>query len=406
MTRHHHSPAIALLLSGALLLAACSDDSADEGADDTPVTSAAAADTTSTVAETTAPPTTLSPEDLAMAYTEAGPHPVGVITLALADGTPVEVWYPAAEGTTGSETYDLRDHIPEAIRALLTADVPAGLTYPAGRDAEAAEGRFPIVLFSHGFSGVRMQSTILTTHLASWGMIVVSPEHPSRNLAAVLAASAPSDPQASVNDLTGALDLALAADGDATSPLHEHVDSGLIAAVGHSAGGGTVLRAAGADDRITGFVSLASGALGSEDGAAMPTVPSFFIAGSVDAVVSPDETTRPAFAAAASPSLLWVIEGAGHNAFDDFCTFGNGTGIIGLAEASGLGAVLDSMGGLRALGEDGCIPPALDVAVTFPIINHAVTAWLRALFGIDAESVGIGPEVADLYATPVVIEQK
>ena len=405
MTRHYRSPAIALLLSGALLLAACSDDSADEGADDTPVTSAAA-DTTSTVAETTAPPTTLSPEDLAMAYTEAGPHPVGVITLALADGTPVEVWYPAAEGTTGSETYDLRDHIPEAIRALLTADVPAGLTYPAGRDAEAAEGRFPLVLFSHGFSGVRMQSTILTTHLASWGMIVVSPEHPSRNLAAVLAALAPSDPQASVNDLTGALDLALAADGDATSTLHEHVDSGLIAAVGHSAGGGTVLRAAVADDRITGFVSLASGALGSEDGAAMPTVPSFFIAGSVDAVVSPDETTRPAFAAATSPSLLWVIEGAGHNAFDDFCTFGNGTGIIGLAEASGLGPVLDSMGGLRALGEDGCIPPALDVDVTFPIINHAVTSWLRALFGIDAEAVGIGPEVADLYATPVVIEQR
>jgi predicted dienelactone hydrolase len=329
-----------------------------------------------------------------------------VITLALADGTPVEVWYPAAEGTTGSETYDLRDHIPEAIRALLTADVPAGLTYPAGRDAEAAEGRFPLVLFSHGFSGVRMQSTILTTHLASWGMIVVSPEHASRNLAAVLAASAPSDPQASVNDLTGALDLALAADGDATSTLHEHVDSGLIAAVGHSAGGGTVLRAAVADDRITGFVSLASGALGSEDGAAMPTVPSFFIAGSVDAVVSPDETTRPAFAAATSPSLLWVIEGAGHNAFDDFCTFGNGTGIIGLAEASGLGPVLDSMGGLRALGEDGCIPPALDVDVTFPIINHAVTSWLRALFGIDAEAVGIGPEVADLYATPVVIEQR
>ena len=405
MTRHYRSPAIALLLSGALLLAACSDDSADEGADDTPVTSAAA-DTTSTVAETTAPPTTLSPEDLAMAYTGAGPHPVGVITLALADGTPVEVWYPAAEGTTGSETYDLRDHIPEAIRALLTADVPAGLTYPAGRDAEAAEGRFPLVLFSHGFSGVRMQSTILTTHLASWGMIVVSPEHPSRNLAAVLAALAPSDPQASVNDLTGALDLALAADGDATSTLHEHVDSGLIAAVGHSAGGGTVLRAAVADDRITGFVSLASGALSSEDGAAMPTVPSFFIAGSVDAVVSPDETTRPAFAAATSPSLLWVIEGAGHNAFDDFCTFGNGTGIIGLAEASGLGPVLDSMGGLRALGEDGCIPPALDVDVTFPIINHAVTSWLRALFGIDAEAVGIGPEVADLYATPVVIEQR
>ncbi len=44
--------------------------------------------------------------------------------------------------------------------------------------------------------------------------------------------------------------------------------------------------------------------------------------------------------------------------------------------------------------------------ITFPIVRHVVTAWLRQLFSIDTTGVGLGPDVADAYATPVVIEQK
>jgi hypothetical protein len=61
---------------------------------------------------------------------------------------------------------------------------------------------------------------------------------------------------------------------------------------------------------------------------------------------------------------------------------------------------------MRSLGEDGCVPPAIDVAITFPIINHAVTAWVRNLFGIDTEAVGLGDDVAGLYETPVTITSK
>ena len=396
---------LTVVASLALLITACSDDgsSSDDTSSDDVTTSSSPVDTPAT----SEPTTTAAPDPAvdAQAYAEAGPHPVGVTNVRLADGTPVEVWYPAVPGSDGTDSYDMRDHIPDAVRALLTTDLPSGLTYPATRDAAVADGRFPVVLFSHGFSGVRMQSTFLTAHLASWGMIVVSPEHPSRNLSAVLSLTLNRDPLASVGDLTGALDLVLAADADDASPFHQHVDTALVAAVGHSAGGGTVLRAAEADARITGYVSLASGALGSDD-TAMPDVPSFFIAGSLDAIVGVDDTTRPAYEAAPSPSLLWVIEGAGHNAFDDFCTLGGGTGIIGLADASGLGALLDSFDGIRALGEDGCLPPAIDVELTFPIITHSVTSWLRAHFALDTQAVGIGPEVAGQYATPVLIEQK
>lgn len=399
-------------LAATVLVSSCSGDDGTG----TPATTGPVASTVSTEATTSvAPATTIDPADQAMAYTDAGPFPVGVTTLQLAKGPLVEVWYPAVEGTTGTETYDVRDYVPEAIRAMLTADIPAGTTYPAGRDAAVADGAFPVVLFSHGFAGIRVQSTFLTANMASYGMIVVSPEHPSRDLTNVLGFTSSGDRADSVDDLLQSLDLIIAEGDTAASRFHGHVDATRVAAVGHSAGGGTVLAAA-ADERVDGYVSLASGVLRgrSADGSTttsaapveMPDKPSLFVAGSLDTVVPADSVTRPAYAAAPSPSTLWIIDGVGHNAFDDFCTFGDGSGIIGLADASGLSALLDTFPTLRTLGQDGCTPPAIDVTMTFPMIRHVVTAWVRALFGDDATAVGLGTEVADAYPTPVVIEQK
>jgi predicted dienelactone hydrolase len=405
----------------ALLVAACGGD---DGASDTtagtdaptteaPATAAPTTDAPSTEPPATEPPateapaTTVDPEQLAAdanAYSERGELPVGVTTLLGPTGSLVEVWYPAVEGTTGTESYDMRDFVPESIRAILTADVDATFTYEAGRDAPVAEGTFPVVLFSHGFSGMRLQSTFLTAHLASHGMIVASPDHPSRDLNAVLSGTNDRDPASSVADLLGALDLLLAENTVPGGLFEGRIDGEHVAALGHSAGGGTVLRAA-EDPRLDGYVSMASGAF-TDDGTPLPDKASFFLAGSTDQVVPAEERTRPAYEAAPEPSWLWIIDGVGHNGFDDFCTFGNGTGIIGVAEASGLGALLDAQPQLRALGEDGCVPPSVPVEESFPIIRHAVTAALRWMVALDAEPVGLGPEVADSYELDVEIQQK
>ena len=46
------------------------------------------------------------------------------------------------------------------------------------RDAAPADlSPCPLVVFSHGNSGLRRQSTFLTTHLASWGFVVAAPDH-------------------------------------------------------------------------------------------------------------------------------------------------------------------------------------------------------------------------------------
>ncbi|MFM7253744.1 MAG: chlorophyllase/cutinase-like alpha/beta fold protein, partial [Ilumatobacteraceae bacterium] len=279
--------ALVSLSLAALIAVGCSSGSSD---DSSGVLSTASATTEPADATTTtpAPPTTVDPTELATAYADFGPYPVGVTTLQLAKGPKVEVWYPAVEGTGGTETYDVREFTPEVIRALLTGDASATYSYPAGRDAEVAEGTYPVVLFSHGFTGIRVQSAFLTSHLASWGMIVAAPDHPSRDLPNVLGGTASGDRNDSVDDLLQTLDLVVAEDSSPTSVLSGHVDADKVVAVGHSAGGGTIVGAA-ADDRVDGYVSMASGvALGSGDSTAttvepqvLPDKPSFFLAGSL-----------------------------------------------------------------------------------------------------------------------------
>ena len=361
------------------------------------------APTTTEVPSTTT--TTIDAATLTQAYTEAGPYPVGVTTAALANGIKVEIWYPAAAGSSGTETYDVRDFTAPAIKAILTADIPATYSYAAARDAAVADGTFPVVLNSHGFSGIRVGSSFLTSHLASWGMIVVSPDHPTRDLYHAVAQIAPDVVTAPADDLLGSLDLITAKGSTPRDPFDGHVDTDHVGALGHSAGGGTVLQAA-LDPRVDGYVSMASGLLHDAPATTdLPDKPSFFLSGALDGVVDPVRT-HDAFLAVPAPSLFWRIDGVGHNGFDDFCTFGNGTGIIGIAEASGLGPLLDSQPQFRTLGQDGCVAPAVPVTTTFPIIDHAVTAFFRHLFGVDAQSVGLGPEAGHAYAEPVAIEQR
>ena len=362
---------LAILTGAALVASACGTSASD------PATSPSTSAATTTIATTTTEPAPIAPSltDLA----EPGAYGVGVRTI-VNESVTVEVWYPT-EQDSAAESYDLRDFTPEIIRNLLSDDAASVFTYAATRDASPAGDVLGLVVFSHGFTGMRLQSTAITTHLASHGFVVVAPDHPSRDLFNVLGATASGDRDAPVNELLAARALVL--DDPELGPLV----SGAFAAVGHSAGGGTVLSLAsrGAEG-LLGYVSLAAGA----GDAAMPSIPSLLIAGSLDAVVPP-EASASAHADAPSPSTFWLIDGAGHNAFDDFCRVGGGTGIIGVAEASGLGPLLDAQPQLRALGEDGCLPPSLDVALTAPVINAAITALVLSWFDQPAPSLDAWP---------------
>lgn len=101
-----------------------------------------------------------------------GPHAVGVRTEVLANADRVltiEIWYPAAPGTLPGGTYAtiLRDGV-----------TPVTLHGRAARDAEAAKGRWPLVILSHGYPGNRFLMAHLAESLASRGYLVAAADHP------------------------------------------------------------------------------------------------------------------------------------------------------------------------------------------------------------------------------------
>ena len=341
-----------------------------------PSTTTSSPTTTVAASTTTRSASDITPGDLAA----TGPYAVGVTTRTLPSGAPVEIWYPASGTSTGTVTYRVRDFLPEALAELVPPDVDDTFAIDATRDAApATDGPFPIVLFSHGATSFRLQSSELAHHLASWGMAVASTDHPSRDLRNVLGGTAEGQP-ASTGDLRDLRTYVstLGADDELAGTL----DDTRVALGGHSAGGATVAEVA-ADEGIVGYVSYASGL-----GDVRPDVPSLFLAGELDMIVDPTGRTRAAFDEAPPPSWLWIFADAGHLAFSDLCAIGGGNAtLVDLAEAAGLGAAIDDR--LRVLATDGCEEPNRPVQEVWPGIHQASAGFYRWVFGIDAEPIGL-----------------
>lgn len=245
--------------------------------------------------------------------------------------------------------------------------------------------KFPVVIFSHGDAGFRKESTFLTTRLASWGMIVAAPEHPSHDLAHAISPTAGPVPT-DVDDVRATIDLLQHANAPG-APLADRVDLSKIAIVGYDEGARAAVTVA-ADPRVDGYVVLAA-----HDGssATLPNKPSLSVAGAKDRVAPAGDTAALALHAPA-PSYVWVIGGAGHNAFTDLCIVAKQQGgLVAFAEKAGIGSL--SSPSLRTVVTDGCAPPDIDVTQAWTVIDQVVTAFLRNVIGPDSTAVDGGPPV-------------
>jgi len=217
------------------------------------------------------------------------------------DGSPraleTVIWYPAAAGA-----------------GPLDAENGGVLDAPV----DASGGPYPVVMFSHGSCGYARQSLYLTPLLASWGFVVVSVPHPGNQIFEFpecgLAEAQTASFQERVPDIRFVLDRMLELSSTPGSPFLGVLDGERIGMMGHSFGGMTTYRVAVRDARIKAAVPIAPPVFGE------PTldVPTLTVLGKIDSVVDP-EPPLAAFAAAARPKYLAVIENAGHYVGSDSC---------------------------------------------------------------------------------------
>lgn len=183
---------------------------------------------------------------------------VGVRTLTLSRGDrplPTTVWYPAQ-----------------------------GKARPAAVSGAApANGRFPLVLYSHGIGGLPAYSEQIAIPLAAAGYIVAAPTYPFTKAGATPLRTEDVDNQPA--DASMVITEILQLDSRAGDPLFGHVYGSAIAAAGFSGGGLTTAGLLGAhrDLRIKAGVIIAGGAMGAFQG---PDADLLFIHGDADAVIS------------------------------------------------------------------------------------------------------------------------
>jgi predicted dienelactone hydrolase len=248
-------------------------------------------------------------------------HPVGRRVALLADPARdakvlgVDVWYPAGADTGKRSEYEL---LP-------------GVTFHAAAaqpDVAPAAGRFPLVVFSHGRTGMRFAYSLLCEALAARGAVVVAADHSGDTLADFLFGTFVDDRTNEMGRVADAHALIAAATGTAPGlpgDLVDAVDPERVAIVGHSYGAYTGLATA-AGARGVDPHPLVRAVVGlqpytrvfSDNALGRVRVPTMLAVSMDDRTTPPDtDADRPWAIIPGRPSWRLDLPGAGHQASSD-----------------------------------------------------------------------------------------
>lgn len=333
--------------------------------------------------------------------TETGPYTVGYRTDELTYRAQpfgkqrtlrLAIWYPSRSAPQGRYARYL---------GLLTRRGNDGTAPVYEGIPVAPDGPYPVLIFSHGNSGVAEQNYFMTEFFTSHGFVVISPDHTENTFrdtqGAINFASALDRPQ----DMSAVLDWAYALpEGD---PLHGALSQDVVMS-GHSFGGLTTLANVGAtipvedlyqeacvdsmggldetlcrlfgDDDVQAMVkegflderikvalpqTPASGALFRE-GTGEIAIPTLMFTGALDRSTPNVADGDPLFAAMApGPHRRADFKTGGHFTFSNMCSL---------------------IGNLEIAANDGCGAGFIAPERAYLIINHYAMAFVRRhLFG-------------------------
>jgi predicted dienelactone hydrolase len=251
-------------------------------------------------------------------FAERGPHPVGVVEIEIHDPEDAsrtlttDVWYPAR---AGSDT-----DAPEAPH-------PLNRPHRAHEGLAPAAGRFPLVAFSHGNSGLRRQSTFLTTHLASWGVVVAANDHPGNTFFEMIQLRSEDERREVHFDArrNRPRDVGLVIDALLAGGAWPALAPERVGVLGHSFGGWTAAKMPARDPRVRAVCGLAPAsepfvgrkAFEPDELPFEPPLPVLLVAGVDDVLVDLETSVQPLFARMSEPRALVTVDASDHFHFCD-----------------------------------------------------------------------------------------
>ena len=258
----------------------------------------------------------------------------------------VQVWYPSAEAKSQLRA----PYVPEY--AALASDLAKYMndadhllshrTTAAWMDAPIADGRFPLVVFSHGMNSARYFHTALIQDLASKGYIVAAIDHtywgpgeafPDGHVVHFLDSMPARDALTpdQIDELMQdgvqvmAADQAFVVDSllQRESFIAGHVDGNQVGAIGHSMGGMAALRSCLDNPAIKACVSL-DGLIWAREGNTAIGQPAAACAKPVLLLLAPQflppslAVFAKRFSAGWEHPEVFLLQHARHNSFNDF----------------------------------------------------------------------------------------
>lgn len=227
----------------------------------------------------------------------------------------VDVWYPAAASTAPASVYELFPGVAFTAAA-------------AQHEPPARPGRFPLILFSHGRTGMRISYSMVCEALAGRGAVVVSSDHPGDALVDWLLGTHSDDRTNEVDRVADAhfvLQALLTAAAPVPVDVANAVDHGRVVLAGHSYGAYTAYataagsRGVAAHPHVRAVIGFQAYTRSMSDGLlGRITVPALMVVSERDQVTpAAVDGERPWALLRGRPTWRLDLAGAGHQAISD-----------------------------------------------------------------------------------------